>query len=83
MKALLFVENSGDIVGGGQISLLDLMSSLRKEADWTLHCICPDLGTMATAVVEAQLPIAVIPGAASWRRRWDRCRRLESLPFRS
>jgi len=54
---VLFVENHGDIVGGGQISLLGLMGHLSAS---TPEYVCPAEGTMTEAVRQAGIPVRIL-----------------------
>ena len=59
MKRVLFVENSGEIVGGGQLSLLDLMDGLDGEI-YLLLCVCPGEGSMTNALRKKNIPVWVL-----------------------
>jgi glycosyltransferase involved in cell wall biosynthesis len=59
LKRVLFVENSGDIVGGGQISLLALMQYLDRQVYEPL-CVCPGEGSMTAAVRQAGIPVRIV-----------------------
>ena len=56
MRRVLFVENSGDIIGGGQISLLGLIQHLDRRR-YSAQCVCPTAGSMTSAVCQAGIPV--------------------------
>ena len=58
MRHVLFVESHGDIIGGGQISLMALMQGL-DGARYEASCVCPGEGTMAEAVRQAGVRVHV------------------------
>ncbi len=60
MKRVLFVENYGDIIGGGQRSLLVLMRRLDRQRYAPL-CVCPFDGTMASALRQAEIEVRIAP----------------------
>lgn len=57
MGRVLFVESHGDIIGGGQISLLALMGQLSAS---TPEYACPAEGSMTSAVRQAGIPVHVV-----------------------
>ncbi|MBT4979617.1 MAG: glycosyltransferase [Gemmatimonadetes bacterium] len=74
-QGILFVEHQGEIVGGGQFSLLALMQHLKN---YEPHCVTGGTGTMTAAVRERDIAVEVIrmPAirlsriAAVWRCVW-------------
>ncbi|MFT5086123.1 MAG: glycosyltransferase involved in cell wall biosynthesis [Candidatus Latescibacterota bacterium] len=56
-QKILFVEHQGEIVGGGQFSLLALMQHLQN---YTPHCVTGGQGTMTTAVQGIEVEVEVI-----------------------
>ena len=59
LRRVLLVENDGDIIGGGQISLLALMRHLDRQRYAPL-CLCPAEGSMTAAVRQAGIPVRVV-----------------------
>lgn len=57
MGRVLFVDNHGDIIGGGQISLLALMDQLDL---FSPEFVCPAEGTMTNAVRQAGIPVQIV-----------------------
>lgn len=65
---LLFLSNHGPIVGGGEISLLTLMTAL-DPARWRPLLVVPEEGRVAEAARVAGIPTWVIPFPALKRPR--------------
>ena len=80
MKRAIFVEHHGDIIGGGQISLLLLMQNLHQHRPL---CVCGGEGSMADAVRERELSLELMPmpslGLRSFGSVWRGVRRLRRL----
>jgi glycosyltransferase involved in cell wall biosynthesis len=58
--SILVVSNHGAIVGGGELSLLDLLRGLDRDR-WAPALVVPDDGEMATRGRDLDLPVHVIP----------------------
>jgi glycosyltransferase involved in cell wall biosynthesis len=58
VKRVLYIENSGEIIGGGQISLLLLMENLDRDA-FSPWCICPAPGGMSAEVRKLGIPVEI------------------------
>ena len=58
-QRVLFVQNSGRIMGGGQVSLLALMQQLDRQS-FTPLCVGPDEGSMTDAVRRCGIPVRVV-----------------------
>jgi glycosyltransferase involved in cell wall biosynthesis len=59
-RAILAVSNHGDVVGGGELSLLDLLAGLSRSK-WTPHAVVPAEGEVARRCRAIELPVHVIP----------------------
>ncbi len=57
---LIFVSNHGDIVGGGELSLLDLLFGLDRT-QWEPHIVVPSEGEMSVRCRNQGLATYVIP----------------------
>src|SRR3972149_524962 len=67
-RTILVVSNHGDIVGGGEVSLLVLLKGLDRTR-WSPVVVVPSEGGMATRCRELGLPTHVIP-LPGLRRPW-------------
>src|SRR5262249_20580306 len=56
---ILFLDQFGDL-GGGQLSLLDLMPSMLVRG-WKAHVALPEGGTFATVLKAIGVPVHLIP----------------------
>jgi len=59
VRRVLFVENRGQIVGGGQLSLLALLRGLDRSL-YDGCFVCPEEGSMSQAVRELEIPVQVM-----------------------
>jgi len=57
---MLVVSNHGAVVGGGELSLLDLLRGLDRDR-WAPVLVVPDEGEVAARGRELELPVHVIP----------------------
>ncbi|MDI6642077.1 MAG: glycosyltransferase family 4 protein [Elusimicrobiota bacterium] len=57
---ILYVANSGEIIGGGEISLLELLSKLNKERFHPI-VVCPYRGDLAEEVEKLNIEVKIIP----------------------
>jgi L-malate glycosyltransferase len=80
VKRVIFIEHHGDIIGGGQISLLLLMQNLGQHQPL---CVCGGEGSMAEAVCERRLRLELMPmpslGPRSFGTVWSGVKRLRRL----
>ena len=58
--AILVVSNHGAIVGGGELSLMDLLRGLDRDR-WAPSLVVPEDGDVAAMARELELPVHVIP----------------------
>ena len=58
--AILVVSNHGAIVGGGELSLMDLLRGLDRDR-WAPSLVVPEDGDVAALARELELPVHVIP----------------------
>jgi glycosyltransferase involved in cell wall biosynthesis len=58
--SILVVSNHGAIVGGGELSLLDLLRGLDRDR-WAPVLVVPDEGEVAARGRDLELPVHVIP----------------------
>jgi len=58
--SVLVVSNHGTVVGGGELSLMDLLRGLDRDR-WAPVLVVPEDGEMATRARELDLPVHVIP----------------------
>jgi glycosyltransferase involved in cell wall biosynthesis len=58
--SILVVSNHGAVVGGGELSLLDLLRGLDRDR-WAPVLAVPEAGEVATRARELDLPVHVIP----------------------
>ena len=58
--AILFVSNHGAIVGGGELSLMDLLRGLDRDR-WAPILVVPEDGEVAVLARGLELPVHVIP----------------------
>ena len=68
-RTILVVSNHGEIVGGGEVSLLVLLKGLDRTR-WSPVVVVPSEGGMATRCRELGLPTHVIP-LPGLRRPWS------------
>ncbi len=54
------VSNHGAVVGGGELSLMDLLRGLDRDR-WAPHLVVPEHGEMAARGRDLDLPVHVIP----------------------
>lgn len=59
-RAILAVSNHGEVVGGGELSLLDLLAGLSRS-NWTPYAVVPAEGEVARRCRALGLPVHVIP----------------------
>lgn len=69
LARVLFVENSGTIVGGGQVSLLQLIEGLDRSRFHPV-VVCPGEGEFLEAVQRHEVPAFIIPMASLRRGGW-------------
>ena len=58
--SVLFISNHGDIVGGGEISLLQLIGAL-NGSEWKPVLIVPHEGAVAKEARNSEIPTFVVP----------------------
>jgi hypothetical protein len=58
--SILVVSNHGAIVGGGELSLMDLLRGLDRDR-WAPVLVVPEEGEVAARARDLELPIHVIP----------------------
>jgi glycosyltransferase involved in cell wall biosynthesis len=59
-NSILVVSNHGAIVGGGELSLLDLLRGLDRER-WAPVLVVPEAGEVGARARDLELPVHVIP----------------------
>ena len=59
-QSVLFISNHGDIVGGGEISLLQLLGAL-DHSQWRPVLVVPHEGAVAEQAGQANIPTYVVP----------------------
>lgn len=62
---ILYISDTGDIIGGGEISLLNILSRLNKDRFFPL-VICPSDGELVAEIKNMGIEIKIIP-MESWK----------------
>ena len=65
-RTVMFLSNGGDLVGGGEHSLLDLVVALRGAPEIRSHVVCPEDGALTRRLRELGIPVEIIDFPA-WR----------------
>mgnify|MGYP000921845888 CR=1 FL=1 len=65
---VLYVESSGDFLGGGQISLYELLGNLDRSVVEPI-LLCPGEGSLVSSVADLGIPVKILP-LFPVRRQW-------------